>query len=336
MRTWGARFEAKRAGGKARFHVDSRKLSPVMIDSDLPAWKELKKEEVWVEELPKSGGALPPVSIQPRLKIGILNLMPLKEPTELQLSRMLGRSNAFVEITWLCPDDYSGKNSAPGHLDKYYKRFSQVKGETFDGFIVTGAPIEHLPFDQVKYWGELEAFFDRIRDMDAGMLSLCWGAMASLYHFHKIPKHLTMNKQFGVYEHAVTPHPLLQAVPDQVGIPVSRHTTWKYEDFEGKDDIEILLASPETGPGLVWDHKLRHAHMINHFEYDLDTLGGEYWRDVKAGTPTGEKIHVPYNYFPGDNPQHAPLHTWKAPGQNFYSNWVQLLLRGGDGRARGR
>lgn len=135
---------------KARFHVNSRTASPVAIDSDLPAWKELRKEEVWVEKAhPVAAGALP-VSIQPRLKVAILNLMPLKEPTELQLCRMLGRSNAMIEITWCCPDNYSGKNSAPGHLDKFYKRFSQMKGETFDGFIVTGAPIEHLPFEKVS------------------------------------------------------------------------------------------------------------------------------------------------------------------------------------------
>ena len=191
---------------------------------------------------------------------------------------------------------------------------------------------------QVSYWNELEEFFDRIRDMDAGMLSLCWGAMASLWHFHRIPKHLTMNKQFGVYQHAVSEnnHPLVHAIHEDVGIPVSRHTTWKEEDFEGNTEIQILLRNKETGPALVWDPKLRHAHMINHFEYDLDSLASEYWRDVKQGTPTGEKIHVPYNYFPGDNPQNPPLHTWKAAGQNFYSNWVQLLLRGGDGRHRGR
>jgi homoserine O-succinyltransferase len=190
----------------------------------------------------------------------------------------------------------------------------------------------------VQYWEELVSFFERIKEMDAGMLSLCWGAMASLWHFHRIPKHLTVHKQFGVIQHfAEDPsHPLLHGIPREVGIPVSRHTTWKEADFEGKQGIQILLNSQATGPALVWDAKLRHAHMINHFEYDQDTLAGEYWRDVKQGTPTGEPIHLPLHYFPQDNPTNAPPHTWKAPGQNFYSNWVQTLLRGGDGRVRGR
>jgi homoserine O-succinyltransferase len=245
---------------------------PIRLHPELPCVKQLKQEGVWVEptETDKEARTRPEMPV----RVCILNLMPLKESTELQLSRMLGRSASHVEITWCVPDNYSGKNSAPGYLDKFYKRFSQIKkdGDVFDGFVVTGAPIEHLPFEEVRYWPEMQEFFEFIRAQDAGMLSLCWGAMASIYHFHGIPKHVTSRKEFGVFQHQVLKptNVLSLALPGEVGIPVSRHTTWKQEDFEAAarkaPQLELLLSSDLVGPGLIWDSALGHAHMINHFE----------------------------------------------------------------------
>jgi len=263
------------------------------------------------------------------LRIGIVNLMPLKEPTELQLLRMLGRSAIMAEVTFIVPDQYIGKNCKPGYLDAHYKRFSEVRDEKFDGYILTGAPIEHLPFEKVGYWNELQEFFELVEKQEAGLLSLCWGAMASLYHFHQIPKHDVHPKLFGVFKHVVTrPTSIMMlGLPAATGVPVSRHTTWKFEDFEGKKGCEVLLVSPDTGPACVWDHDKCHVHMINHFEYDVDTLAGEYERDLAKGTPTGDPIHIPWNYYPNDDPTRTPEHTWLSSGQVFYSNWLSALVR---------
>jgi homoserine O-succinyltransferase len=238
---------------------------------------------------------------------------------------MLGRTNALCDVTFVVPDNYGGKNSAPGYLDNFYKRFSEIKGQQFDGVIVTGAPIEHLPFEEVKYWGELQAFLDSVKEMDAGMLSLCWGAMATLWHFHQVPKHMTDRKQFGVFAHRISDaaHALVQAIPDGVGIPVSRHTTWRAADVaKAGGGLAVLLDQSETGPGLVWDAALGHAHMINHFEYDRLTLDSEYRRDVAKGTPTGDAIHVPPNYYTGNDPGRDPIFAWKAAGQVLYSPMI--------------
>ena len=277
-------------------------MGPIALHPEMPCFDLLKKEGVWV--VPADPSRKSDASGLAPLRVCIMNLMPLKEGTELQLCRMMGRSNAAVEVTWCIPDNYSGKNSTPGYLDKFYKRFSQIKGERFDGFLVTGAPIEHLPFEQVQYWPELQEFFNFVRAQDAGLLSLCWGAMASIYHFHGIPKHTTPRKEFGVFKHQVLleAHTLTQALPQDVGIPTSRHTTWKLADVEAAvkkaPQLQLILNSSIVGPCLIWDDELGHAHMINHFEYDADTLDSEYRRDKLKGTPTGEPIHVPHEYYP--------------------------------------
>ncbi|EKX38007.1 hypothetical protein GUITHDRAFT_77569 [Guillardia theta CCMP2712] len=304
------------------FHVSRASRLPAILHPDLQAYKSLREEKAWVE----SSQSKPPPTIS-SLRICIVNLMPLKESTELQLCRMLARSPVASDIAWVVPNTYSGKNSTPGHLEKFYKRFNEVKGEKYDGIILTGAPIEHLDFEQVAYWKELQDFFEDVRKMDAGILSLCWGAMASLWHFHGVKKHITPRKVFGVFDHKISSKDRMLAIPDHVGIPVSRHTTWKRDDIISNPKLEILLDGPEeAGPGLVWDEDLGHAHMINHFEYDVDTLDGEYRRDLVKGTPTGEPIHIPNQYYPGDDPKNTPVLTWQTPGQVFYSNWLNTVM----------
>jgi len=299
---------------------------PARFHKELPAFQILKDQGVWVEPAQPNPPAMPGMA---RIRVGIVNLMPLKEPTEIQLLRMIARSAVMVDVDFIVPDNYAGKNTPPGYLDKFYKRFSQVRDETYDGIILTGAPIEHLEFAEVGYWGELAAFFDRIKAKEEGLLSLCWGAMATLWHFHGVQKYIVQSKIFGLYKHDnMNPKAsMMQGLPLHINVPVSRHTTWKDEDFVGKKGAEVLLHSDESGPSCVWDEKLCHVHMINHFEYDADTLHGEYLRDLTKGTPTGEPIHVPRNYYPNDDPGREPPHEWAAAGQVFYSNWLLTLIK---------
>uniref|UniRef100_A0A6U2A4Z6 Homoserine O-succinyltransferase n=1 Tax=Hemiselmis andersenii TaxID=464988 RepID=A0A6U2A4Z6_HEMAN len=299
---------------------------PVRFNEELPAFAALRDEGVWVEPAKQAPRSLPGMGT---VRVGIVNLMPLKEPTELQLLRMMGRSPVMVDIDLIVPDDYVGKNTPPEYLQKFYKRFSDIKDDTYDGFILTGAPIEHLPFEEVGYWKELSAFMERVKDKREGLLSLCWGAMATLWYFHQIPKHMVSSKIFGLYKHDnMSPKAaMMQGLPLHIGVPVSRHTTWKDEDFEGKKGIEVLMHSDESGPSCVWDPELCHVHMINHFEYDRDTLHGEYLRDLTKGTPTGEPIHIPRHYYPADDPARVPPHKWASAGQVFYSNWLLTLMR---------
>eukprot|EP00658_Telonema_sp_P-2_P072441 TRINITY_DN6157_c0_g1_i6.p1 TRINITY_DN6157_c0_g1~~TRINITY_DN6157_c0_g1_i6.p1 ORF type:complete len:274 (+),score=54.09 TRINITY_DN6157_c0_g1_i6:169-990(+) len=220
------------------------------------------------------------------------------------------------------------RNTPAEHITQFYRKFSEVRTERFDGVIVTGAPVEHLPFEEVAYWSEMESIFDWIEASGSGMYSICWGAMASLYHFHKVPKHLTASKQFGVYHHSVREgHRLTEGIRDGVGIPVSRHTEWRSDDMANlPTGTEVLLESEQTGPCVVWDRTLRHCHVMNHFEYDADSLDQEYRRDLAQGTPTGEPIPVPANYYPQDDPSNDPGHGWHDPGVRFFNNWLQTLI----------
>jgi homoserine O-succinyltransferase len=161
--------------------------------------------------------------------------------------------------------------------------------------------------------------------------TLTWilSLLLAAYHFHGVPKHMTERKVFGCYSHdnMATKEPMCHGLPLHIGIPVSRHTTWKKEDMESRKGLKVLLESPESGPCCLWDPELVHVHMINHFEYDADTLHGEYLRDSEKGTPTGEPIHVPKDYYPNDDPSRTPLHKWESAGQVFYSNWLMTLLK---------
>lgn len=231
-----------------------------------------------------------------------------------------------MELTFAVPDGSKNKNTPPEHLQAFYSKFSEIRSKHFDGVIVTGAPVEHLPFEDVLYWNELKDIFEWIRVNDRGMYSICWGAMATLFHFHGIPKHITPKKQFGLYPHQVSAHSLMEGVKDGVGIPVSRHTEWQMKDMQQlPPHVEVLAASQETGPCVIWDSELRHLHMMNHFEYDVDTLEQEYQRDVSKGTPTGEPIDLPEYYFPDNNPENAPVHSWKDSGKTFFGNWLKTL-----------
>ena len=301
----------------------SQGMGPLRIHAELPATSRLRDEGLWVEST-EGGHARDPAQT---MRVCVVNIMPLKQETELQLCRMLARAQVPVDVTWCVPDAYAGKNSAPGHIQKYYSRLSEVLSGLdadpgrFDAFIVTGAPVEHLEFSEIKYWRQLCALFDRIQKYDLSLLTICWGAMAATFFFYALQKVASPSKIFGVFEHDVLDptHTLVQALPSKVGIPVSRHCCWRLADVQhllrANPRLKMLMNSPLSGPGLLYDEQMGHTHIINHFEYDVNTLDGEYRRDLKRGTPTGEQIHVPHGYYPNDDPGRPPEHSWKAPGQ---------------------
>jgi len=290
---------------------------PIALPAGLPAARELEAEGIAVVP-PGQPGAL---------KVLVFNLMPLKESTERQLARMFGQSAFTVEMTFAIPDGAAAKNTDPAHLAKFYSKFSQIRDHRYDGVVVTGAPVEHLPFEEVKYWPELEAIFNWIGDSGVSMYSICWGSMASLKHFHGIPKHLTEKKLFGSFPHEVLQQcEMTRGLHGDVTIPVSRHAEWKMQDMDKLPaGVDVVVACDQTGPCVIWDPARNYCHMMNHFEYELDSLDGEYRRDLKKGTPTGEPIPIPFGYFPDDNPDLPPVHKWQSNGVTFYNNWIAMV-----------
>lgn len=292
----------------------------VVLPADLPARTTLAAEGVPLldRHAPEAERAL---------NIVIFNLMPKKLETELHLARMLGRAATDVSITWAAPDNYAGKNAPPGHMDRFYRRWRDVKRSAFDAIVITGAPIETLPFEAVNYWDEIAEILDWTRDENGGagipLLSLCWGAQAALYRYYGVPKHQLPEKRFGIYEHRLTDKssPFLQSLDDAPMMPVSRWTETRADDLAALPHLKPLLVSKGSGIGAIFDERLGHLHVLNHFEYDADTLDIEYRRDQEKGGP----IAPPLNYYPDDDPSKPPPQTWRANAQAFYGNWVRWL-----------
>jgi homoserine O-succinyltransferase len=292
----------------------------VILPPDLPARAALAAEGVPLLDAHDPAAA-------DALNIVIFNLMPKKLETELQLSRMLGRASVHVSITLAAPENYAGKNAPPGHLDRFYRRWRDVKLSSFDAVIITGAPIETLPFEAVNYWNEMTEVLDWTRDVNDGagvpLLSLCWGAQAALYRYYGVPKHQLEAKRFGVFRHRLTDKasPFLQCLDDAPMMPVSRWTETRAEDLKALPHLKPLLVSEGSGIGALADERLGHLHVLNHFEYDAETLAIEYRRDLEKGGP----ISPPINYFPDDDPANLPPQTWRANAQAFYGNWVRWV-----------
>jgi len=254
--------------------------------------------------------------------------MPKKVDTELQLARVLGRAAGAVSLTLAAPDDYVGKNAPPGHMDRFYRRWSALRHSKFDAVILTGAPIETLPFEDVSYWSEIVEILDWIKgpslEASTPLLSLCWGAQAALYHYYGVPKQILPAKRFGVFGHSLAAKglPFVEALDDRPDMPCSRWTETRLEDIRALPNLKPLLVSEESGLGALFDERLGHLHVLNHFEYDADTLDAEYKRDVASGAP----IAPPQHYYPDDDPAQAPSQTWRANAQAFYGGWVRWLL----------
>ncbi len=294
---------------------------PIKIPNNLPARSILEKERV---PLIVEDRALRQ-DIRP-LQIALLNLMPDKIQTETQILRVLGATPLQIEMTLLRPATHESKNTPKEHLLAFYRTWADVKDRHFDALIVTGAPVEHMPFEDVTYWPELTGIFDWAATHVFSTFFVCWGAQAALHHYHRLPKHDVGSKRFGVYMHSVLKpfEPLTAGFDDFFFVPVSRHTEIRHGDVEKVPGLEIMVESRESGLCLLQDVAARRVYMFNHLEYDAETLRREYERDRSAGAGTA----LPFNYFPDNNPDLAPRMTWRAHRNLLFCNWINLVYQG--------
>ncbi|GFE50155.1 homoserine O-succinyltransferase [Roseobacter cerasinus] len=288
---------------------------PIKIPSDLPAYDVLTREGVMVMDEDQAARQ----DIRP-LRIGLLNLMPMKIQTETQFARLIGATPLQIELTLIRMSEHQTKNTAAEHMESFYRPFQEVKSEKFDGLIITGAPIEHLEFDAVTYWDELREVMDWTQTNVTSTFGVCWGGMAMINHFHGVKKHMLEAKAFGCFRHQnlAPASQYLRGFSDDCVIPVSRWTEMRQGEIDAAPGLKTLLGSDEVGPCLVEDPAHRALYIFNHFEYDSDTLKQEYDRDVASGTP----INVPQNYYPQDDPTRAPLNRWRSHAHLLYGNWL--------------
>lgn len=295
---------------------------PITLPENLPAFDVLRREGVSVMTPERASRQ----DIRP-LKIALLNLMPKKIQTENQFARLIGATPLQIDFHLIRMSEHQTKNTAAEHMETFYRPFAEVEasGDKFDGLIITGAPIEHLPFEEVTYWDELRRLFDWTQTHVQSTFGVCWGGMAAIYHFHGVQKHMLDHKAFGCFRHRnlCPTSPYLRGFSDDFVIPVSRWTEMKQAEIDAKPALKTLLGSDEVGPCLVEDAGHRALYIFNHFEYDSDTLKQEYDRDVAAGTP----INVPANYYPDDNPAMPPLNRWRSHAHLLYGNWINEIYQ---------
>ena len=292
---------------------------PIRIPSKLPAFEILKSEGVNV----MSNADADRQDIRP-LKIGLLNLMPLKIQTENQFSRLIGSTPLQIELTLIRMSEHKSKHTSSDHMKSFYKSFEDIKEQKFDGLIITGAPIEHLEFNEVTYWNELKTIFEWTQNNVHSTFGVCWGGMAMINHFHNVEKHILGKKVFGCHRCQVTDPTsrFLTGFSDDLVIPVSRWTENKTSEIL-KAGLKILIDSETSGPCLVEDEKHNALYIFNHFEYDKETLKQEYDRDIKNNTP----INIPMNYYPNDDPKMPPLNKWRSHAHLLYGNWINQIYQ---------
>ncbi|MEP3333397.1 homoserine O-succinyltransferase [Sedimentitalea sp.] len=288
---------------------------PIKIPADLPAYDVLTQEGVMVMSEDQAARQ----DIRP-LHIGLLNLMPKKIQTETQFARLIGATPLQIEFSLIRMSEHQTKTTAADHMESFYRPFSELRDKKFDGLIITGAPIEHLEFDQVTYWDEISEIFEWTQTNVHSTLGVCWGGMAMINHFHGVKKHMLDHKAFGCFGHnnLAPASPYLRGFSDLCVIPVSRWTEMRQDEIDAATGLKTLLGSDEVGPCLVEDRGHRALYIFNHFEYDSDTLKQEYDRDVAEGTA----INVPINYYPGDDPSKAPQNRWRSHAHLLYGNWI--------------
>ncbi|MCI6400310.1 MAG: homoserine O-succinyltransferase [Candidatus Fimivicinus sp.] len=292
---------------------------PIKIDNQLPARHSLELENIFV----MSESRALTQDIRP-LKILILNLMPTKIVTETQLLRLLSNSPLQIEVELLQTATHQSKNTSAEHMLKFYKVFDDVCKEKFDGMIITGAPVEHLAFEEVDYWEELCMIMEWTKTNVYSTFHICWGAQAGLYYHYGIPKYPLAEKLFGIFpHHALDPyHPLMRGLDDIFYVPHSRHTEIRRSDIALVKDLQILSFSEQAGVHLVSDMECRNFYSTGHSEYDRETLSTEYFRDINRGLPIG----IPFNYFPDNDPQRTPPMTWRTAGNMIFSNWLNYFV----------
>lgn len=292
---------------------------PIKIPNELPAVKVLNSENIFVMTETRAITQ----DIRP-LKLLILNLMPLKVDTEIQLSRMLGNTPLQIEIELMKTSSHDSKNTSAEHLLTFYKTFDEIKGRKFDGMIITGAPVELMEFEEVDYWEELCEIMEWSKKNVTSTFHICWGAQAGLYYHYGIKKYPLEKKLFGVYPHTVEYKNsiLMRGFDDTFYVPHSRHTTVKREDIEAVPELRILSTSPQAGVYAVSSKNGRQFFITGHSEYDPGTLRKEYLRDKNAGLP----IDIPENYFPDDDDTKEPVSTWRAHANLLYTNWLNYFV----------
>ena len=293
---------------------------PIKIPETLPAFDVLTREGVMVMGEDRAVHQ----DIRP-LQIGLLNLMPKKVETEIQFARVIGATPLQINLTLIRMSDHEARNTSAEHMEAFYQRFQDIKHAKFDGLIITGAPIEHLDFDEVSYYEELREVFQWTQTNVHSTMGVCWGGMAMLNHFHGVHKDILPKKAFGCFRHRnLQPSsPYLRGFSDDFVVPVSRWTEMRQQDIEANPSLNVLMYSEEVGSCLIEDPCHRALYMFNHLEYDSDTLKAEYDRDVAAG----DTIEVPVNYYPGDDPSRAPENRWRSHGHLLYGNWINEIYQ---------
>jgi homoserine O-succinyltransferase/O-acetyltransferase len=293
---------------------------PIRIPNELPARRILEEEGVMVMTEATANRQ----DIRP-LRIGLLNLMPNKIKTETQFARLVGASPLQVELSLIKITNHTPKNTSQEHMLAFYESWDDVKDQRFDGLIVTGAPVELLPFEDVTYWDELSRILAWTQTNVHSTFNICWAAQAALYHFYKVPKHALKEKAFGIFRHKnLNPSStLLRGFSDDFSMPVSRWTENKKSELPQNRDLEVLMESDEVGLCLVNDPRHRMINMFNHIEYDTNSLGEEYARDVEAG----KVINMPAHYFPHDNPALHPENRWRSHAHLLFGNWINQLYQ---------
>ncbi|MBO4766054.1 MAG: homoserine O-succinyltransferase [Lachnospiraceae bacterium] len=288
---------------------------PIKVANDLPARKLLVEENVFVMDENRASTQ----DIRP-LSIAILNLMPLKEDTELQLMRSLSNTPLQIDITFLTTASYTGKNTAKNHLDQFYLTFDDVKNRRFDGLIITGAPVEQMEFTEVAYWDELTQIMEWSKTHVTSTFHICWGAQAALYYHYGIRKIPLEHKMFGLFRHRVMNRrePLVRGFDDEFYMPHSRHTTVDAEEIRNHPELTIMAESDEAGVLLVMAKEGRQIFVLGHPEYDRVTLDKEYKRDLSKNLP----IDLPKNYYPDDDCEKRPLLLWRGHANTLYTNWL--------------
>lgn len=292
---------------------------PLTLPDKLPAIDLLKKENIFVMDTTRATAQ----DIRP-LRIAVLNLMPLKITTETDLVRLLSNSPLQIELSFMKVKSHTSKNTPIEHMQAFYTDFEDMRDQKYDGFIITGAPVEHLDFEQVGYWEEMTEIFEWARHHVTSTLYICWAAQAGLYHHYGIPKYPLEKKMFGIFKHAVSnPElPIFRGFDDEFYIPHSRHTEIRREDIERRPELSILAESDESGVYMVMAREGREFFLTGHSEYSPLTLDTEYRRDLSKGLP----IEMPQHYYRNDDPTQPPLVRWRGHANLLFNNWLNYYV----------
>ena len=292
---------------------------PIRVQNNLPVKEILEHENIFVMDEHRATHQ----DIRP-IKIGLLNLMPLKEDTELQILRSLSNTPLQVDVSFVTVSTHESRNTPTSHLNQFYQRFSKIRSEKFDGFIITGAPVEQMPFEEVDYWPELCEIMEWSKTNVYSTLHICWGAQAGLYYHYGIHKYQLDQKMFGIFQHRLLleNHPITRGFDELFDVPHSRHTTVKRREIDRVPELEILASSDQAGVYMVGRRDGRQFFITGHSEYDRETLGNEYFRDLQKGLP----INMPDHYFPHNDPNQKPVFTWRGHANLLFCNWLNYYV----------